>query len=429
MLQLPAIKCTQSVHANAYQTAMRVHELVPYLLNGHDPRSQNWKNLPSDVREMYEKLQRKTSKSRRTEMRNYILRRMAPGSYWIGAVPPIVVGMQLGQPFEALPSSDGRLGYVKVRTRLDRPNILLDGLGRITGFLDVMYDDDLSDDVQKWAGDAEIPVMLVTPPSDDAVLSLEELGQIFHDMNVLATPVGKGQAVDLDRSDLYIQTVNRVAALPIIKTNGGCEDRAISISRKSGAWTTKTVLLKTVRAAAEGPGSHVDHIRDQLDNPFLVDEKTMGIVAARIDDALSAFVEALSGGEVPPKETLLRTPSWWVAFGLFIHDLNATYEGASLSDERKEALLRRAANIDWGLGNPEFAFLGSSVEEKATGMLPKDALGRPMLNRFFGGSKAYYNLAAFIREKSGLKELVDYGPDYGATLKHSEAELPQLETV
>ncbi|MEO0855098.1 MAG: hypothetical protein AAFY15_16565, partial [Cyanobacteria bacterium J06648_11] len=163
-----------------YQTAMTVHDLVPYLLNGHDPRSQNWKNLPVPVREMYEKLQRKTSKARRTEMRNYILRRMSPESYWIGAIPPIVVGMQLGQKFEPT-DADGSLGHVKVQTRLDRPNILLDGLGRITGFLDIMYDEALDEQTRSWAGSAVIPIMLVTPVGSDGELNLEQLGQIFHD--------------------------------------------------------------------------------------------------------------------------------------------------------------------------------------------------------------------------------------------------------
>ena len=73
--------------------------------------------------------------------------------------------------------------------------------------------------------------------------------------------------------------------------------------------------------------------------------------------------------------------------------------------------------MDWGLGNPDFRFLGDSVEEKATGAKPRDAEGREMLNRFFGGQKAYYNLAAYIREKIGLKENIDYGDDYGATLR------------
>ena len=423
MLRLPAIKCTQSVFANAFQTAMSVHDLVPYLLNGHDPRSQNWKNLPSDVREMYEKLQRKTSKARRTEMRNYILRRMAPGAYWIGAVPPIVVGMQLGQPFE--PEGDSGLGYLKVRTRLDHPNILLDGLGRITGFLDVMYDETLSDEVRKWAGEAIIPVMLLTPATDEGFLTLDELGQVFHDMNVLSTPVGKGQAVDLDRSDLYIQTVNHVAALPIIQTNGGCEDRAISISKKSGAWTTKTVLLKAVRAAAEGPGSHVDHLREQLADPFLSDSADIAAVVDRFADGLEHFVDGLKGA-VPTEDTVVRTATWWVAFGLFLHDLHATYDGATLSAETREMLMKRVAAIDWSLGNPEFSFLGTSVPEKATGTVPLDGNGRPLVNRFFGGSKAYYNLAAFMREKSGLRSIVKYGPDYGASLS---GELFEVEAA
>ena len=420
MLRLPAIKCTQSVHADAYQTAMTVHDLVPYLLNGHDPRSQNWKNLPGDVREMYEKLQRKTSKARRTEMRNYILRRMAPDSYWIGAIPPIVVGMQLGQTFEPH-DSDSALGYVKVRTRLDRPNILLDGLGRITGFLDVMYDPELDDKVRKWAGEAVIPVMLLTPPNEGADLSLEALGQVFHDMNVLSTPVGKGQAVDLDRSDMYIQTVNKVAGLPIITANGGCDHRAISISKKSGSWTTKTVLLKAVRAAAEGPGSHVDHIRDQLEKPFLKGNAQMAQVVDRFDHALSVMVSAMDGGSVPHDDTLLRTATWWVAFGLVLNDLHKSYDGQTISDEKRDALLRKIGTLDWGLGNPDFDFLGSSVEDKATGEKPKDADGREMLNRFFGGSKAYYNLAAYIREKIGLRDVVAYGSNYGATLKFDKS--------
>lgn len=427
MLRLPAVRCSQSVHASVYQTAMTVHEVVPYLLNGHDPRSQNWKNLPAPVREMYEKLQRKTSKARRTEMRNYILRRMAPGSYWIGAIPPIVVGMQLGQVFE--PAEDGDLGYVRVSTRLDRPNILLDGLGRITGFLDVMYDDSQDEKVRQWAGEAVIPVMILTPPSQDAGLDLEQLGQVFHDMNVLSTPVAKGQAVDLDRSDRYIQTVNMVASLSVIAENGGCDHRAVSISKKSGAWCTKTVLLKAVRAASEGPGSHVDHIREQPENAFLAGKAQMNEIVERFDHDLRTVSSMMSEGRVPPNDTLLRTASWWVAFGLILHDLHKAYEGRQISPERRDTLLRKIGTLDWGLGNPGFKFLGDSVEEKATGTRPTDTDGREMLNRFFGGQKAYYNLAAYIRQKIGLKENIEYGDDYGATLRFDTPTLALSEAA
>ncbi len=415
MLRLPAIRCSQSVHACAYQTAMTVHDLVPYLLNGHDPRSQNWKTLPAPVRDMYEKLQRKTTKARRTDMRNYILRRMAPKSYWIGAIPPIVVGMQLGQRFE--PEGDDGLGHLRVNTRLDRPNILLDGLGRITGFLDVMYDEDLTDEVRRWAGEAVIPVMLLTPLTGEDELGLEELGQIFHDMNVLSAPVTRGQAVDLDRSDRYIQTTNKVALLSVIVENGGCDHRAVTISKKSSVWTTKTVLLKSVRAASEGPGSHVDHIREQPNNPFLAGQAEMNEIVDRFDHGLRTMLSAMADGKAPIHNTFLRTASWWVAFGLVLHDLHQSYDGQTISVERRDILLRRIGAIDWSLGNPDFGFLGTSVEEKATGIKPRDEEGREMLNRFFGGQKAYYNLAAYTREKIGLKENIDYGPDYGATLR------------
>lgn len=416
MLRLPAISCTQTSKAACYQTAMTVHDLVPYLLNGHDPRSQNWKNLPPDVRDLYEKLQRKTSKSRREAMRDYILKRMSPEAYWIGAIPPVVVGMQLPQKFER--REDDGLGYVKVVTRLDRPNILLDGLGRITGFLDVMYDRTLDEQTRTWAGQAVIPIMLVTPPGEEE-LGLEELGQLFHDMNVLSTPVGKGQAVDLDRSDLYIRTVNEVTALGVINENGGCDLRAVSISPKSGAWTTKTVLLKSVRAAAEGPGSHVDHLRDVKENAFLTGPREIHAIVERYDEALRMIVEALPDGRVPKQETLLRTSVWWAAFGLTLYDLHHEYEGAKVSEDKRLAMLRRLGKMDWGLGNPEFQFLGQTVSEK-NGTKPTDASGREMLNRFYGGSKAYYNLAAVMRRKMGLLDVVDYGPDYGATVRFGD---------
>ena len=256
--------------------------------------------------------------------------------------------------------------------------------------------------------------MLVTPVGGEGELSLEQLGQIFHDMNVLSTPVGKGQAVDLDRSDLYIQTANEVAKLPVIKAHGGCDTRAMSISKKSGVWTTKTILLKSVRAAAEGPGSHVDHIRDTLPDPFLKDKQRMSEIVDRFEHALTVITDHT---DVPREHTLMRTATWWVAIGLILHDLHQNYEEGRISPERQDAFLAKIAKIDWSLGNPEFSFLGQTAEEK-DGSTPVDGQGRPVINRFFGGSKAYYNLAALIRRMIGLRETVpSYGSDYGASLK------------
>ena len=150
------------------------------------------------------------------------------------------------------------LVFVKVRTRLDRPNILLDGIGEGSpGFLNVMYDPELKDCVRKWAGEAVIPVMLLTPPSEDANLSLEATsGQVFHDMNVHSTPVAMGLAVDLDRSDMYIQTGQQghdaadYQRERRVRSPRYLETPCIPVPGRLGPW-----CLKAVRAAAEGPGS------------------------------------------------------------------------------------------------------------------------------------------------------------------------------
>ena len=414
MLRIPAIKCSQTTKANTYQTAMRINELVAFLLGGADPRSQNWKNLNSDVRAMYEKLQRTTSKSRRDSMVKYYKRRMAPGASWIGAVPPLVVGMRMAQPFVvSAPDESDTVGYLKVQTHFDKANVLLDGLGRVTGFLDMIDEKGESAD---WAGEVVLPIMLVTPPDGQAELSHDELGQLFHDMNTLAKPVSQGQAVDLDKSDPYIQVTNRIADLAVIAAQGGVDDRATSISKKGTVWTTKTILLKAVRAASEGPGSHVDHIREEIEDAFMQGAKQEGEILARFEDALEVFIDALPNKTVPTEATLLRKPAWWMAFGLLLHDLHRNYGGERLSNDERERLLRRVAAIDWGLGNPEFHFLGSSVEDKKTGVKPIDDKGREVINQFHGGAKAFYNLAAMIRQKISLKDKVTYGADYGSSL-------------
>lgn len=420
MLKLPVIRCDSTTRAAVYQTGVTLHDIVPYLLTGHDPRSNNWSNLPPVVQNLYLKLQRKTTKSRRDDAKAYVVNRMSPRSKWIGAFPSLVIGMPLSQEFKSSGDEDfENIGVLKVRNDLKRPNVVLDGLGRLTAYLDTLEDEggDLSD----WAGSVIVPVTIIAGINGNT-LTEEELGQLFHDLNTLQVPVSKGQAIDLDRSDLYVIATNGVGALDIIAQYGGMDHRAVTIGKNSDVWTTKTILLKSVRAAAEGPGGHVDHVRDKIQNAWLTPE-TESVLVGRFDEALSTFVDAVGG--VPETDTLLRTAAWWVAFGLILHDLYSTYEGATISDEQRERFMRRMARIDWGLGNEEFAFLGTSVQEKdrKTGAFkpkPVDEQGREVINRFYGGSKAYYNLAAFIRRKIQLRDFVDYGADYGASVSFDE---------
>lgn len=421
MLKLPVIKCDSTTRAAVYQTGVALHAIVPWLLTGHDPRSQNWKNLPPAVQNLYLKLQRKTTKPRREDAKTYVVNRMSPRAKWIGAFPSLVIGMPLSQDFKSLGDDDfEQMGVLKVRTDLKHPNVVLDGLGRLTAYLDTLEDEGV--DLAEWASKITVPLTIIAGDNGNT-LTDDEMGQLFHDLNTLQVPVSKGQAIDLDRSDLYVITTNEVGALDIIQQYGGMDNRAVSIGKNSDVWTTKTILLKAVRAAAEGPGGHVDHVRDKLANAWLTPENAQELVE-RFDESLTTFVDAVGG--VPETDTLLRTAAWWVAFGLVLHDLYGTYEGATISEQQRERFLRRMGSIDWGLGNPDFQFLGSSVQEKdrKTGDFkpkPVDEKGREVINRFYGGSKAYYNLAAYIRQQIRLRESVpNYGSDYGASVSFDE---------
>ncbi len=416
MLKLPVIRCDSTTRAAIYQTGVTLHDIVPYLLTGHDPRSSNWSSLPPVVQNLYLKLQRKTTKARRDDAKAYVVNRMSPRAKWIGAFPSLVIGMPLSQEFKSYGDEDfENMGVLKVRNDLKRPNVVLDGLGRLTAYLDTLEDDDV--DLTDWASEVMVPVTIIAGVNGNT-LSEDEMGQLFHDLNTLQVPVSKGQAIDLDRSDNYVIVTNDVGSLDVVTQYGGMDNRAVSIGKNSDVWTTKTILLKAVRAAAEGPGGHVDHVRDKVQNAFLTPETSSDLIA-RFEESLVTFVDALGG--VPETDTTLRTAAWWVAFGLILHDLYRSYEGAEISDQHRERLLRRMASIDWGLGNPEFAFLGTCVAEKdrKTGAFkpkPVDEQGREVINRFYGGSKAYYNLAAFVRQKIALRDVVPYGNDYGTSV-------------
>jgi hypothetical protein len=159
-----------------------------------------------------------------------------------------------------------------------------------------------------------------------------------------------------------------------------------------------------------------------LPEPWLKSTDEQVELVDRFNESLSTFVDGLPENAIPKDTTLLRTGTWWVAFGLLLHDLYAAHNGATIMDEQREVFLRRLASVDWGLGNPELFFLGKSVQEKdrKTGdfqPVPVDESGRKVINRFHGGSKSYYNLAAFMRRKIKLADIINVGLDYGTSVQ------------
>lgn len=420
MLKLPVTRCEANDKLAYYQTSVQVKDIVPYILGGQDPRSNNWSRLAPVVQNLYEKLQRKTTKSRREEVERYITNRMAPNALWIGAFPPIVIGVPPSQEFKPHEDQDNyeSLGLLRLSNDLNYPNVVIDGLGRLSGLIEISLDKDADPQIREWASKFRVPILLITG-NNGHTLSTEELGQLFFDFNVLGTPVSKGHAIDLDVSDPYIIVSGKVGELKVVRRFGGMDDRATSISK--GMWTTKSTLLKSVRSAAEGPGAWVDHVRDSIPNAWMNSEARKSEVVERFDVVLNALTEQFEADGRLPEYTLLRTPVWWTAIGLITHDLYRSYEGGHFSEEVRETFLRRLAKLDWSLGNPDFGFLGASVadRDRKTGELkpiPTDSHGRQVITRYHGGSKAYFNLAAFLRRKIGLYEAVKYGDDYGVSI-------------
>ncbi len=424
MLKVPVTRCEANDKIAYYQTSVQVKDIVPFILGGQDPRSSNWSRLAPVVQNLYQKLQRKTTKSRREEVERYITGRMAPNALWIGAFPPIVIGVPTPQEFKPHDDQDNYegVGLLRLTNDLNYPNVVIDGLGRLSGLIEISLDKESEPALRDWAGKFRVPILLITG-NNGHTLTTEELGQLFFDFNVLGTPVSKGHAIDLDVSDPYIIVTGKLGELKVIKRFGGMDDRATSISK--GAWTTKSITLKSVRAAAEGPGAWVDHVRDSIADPWMNTDARQVQVIDRFDVVLSALTEPYAAEGRLPELSLLRTPVWWTAIGLIIHDIYDIYDGAEFTEEKRETVLRRLAAVDWSLGNPEFAFLGASVadRDRKTGemkTIPTDRQGRQIITRFHGGSKAYFNLAAFLRRKVGIYGSVAYGDDYGTSVQFDE---------
>ncbi|WP_186709129.1 ParB N-terminal domain-containing protein [Euhalothece natronophila] len=129
--------------------------------------------------------------------------------------------------------------------RANSTRILLDGLARYTGAMEV-YE----------AGDEEIvnsftfPVTIYVPQERN--LTLMELGQLFHDFNFLTQPIKKNRAIALDRSNIYVGLTKKLGETDIIERNGGVEERAASLGKKSTALVAQQVFCALCVVRAKG---------------------------------------------------------------------------------------------------------------------------------------------------------------------------------
>jgi hypothetical protein len=335
---------------------------------------------------------------------------MVSDGAWVGGLPAIAIGIQNPQEFEPHDPKRPQAGVLQIDTSPSNLRLLIDGLARVSAALDMLGDPA----VPAWQKEAlkklYIPVTIYMPHTGSEALTVEEMGQLFHDFNVLGESVSKGMAIDLDQSDIYVQLVQRLSNDPIFTNNGGVDQRGAATPRK-GTLVTKITLVKMARAAIEGPGSHVDHYTDSVGSPNL---QSTNLTEHQL--RLANFLELIAKQMGPlfskPGSILLSTPGW-IALGLVYHDIYSGNLKVELSEGEKEKFVTRIGKIDWSPSNPDFLkFLGSQATDKTTGKPAIDPqTGHPVL-RMFGGSKAFYNLAGYIRYKIGLTDLLTE-PQFG----------------
>ena len=316
-----------------YQTQVKATEIVNLL--GHDPRSKFWQRLPDELQGMYKKLQRKTAKSRRTGTKRYIEERIAPGAFVLGAFPAIAIGTISPlrfvhyadkYPGTGIPRGVGELEFDLSTTST---RVLLDGMARVAGALDLL--DEKKGEV---ASSFAFPVTIYAPTERLGGVSVEELGQLFHDFNFLAEPVSKAHALDLDQSNIYLQLVNALGRAPVIIENGGVEPRAASLGKKSTALVAKQVLLRFVLGAIDGPAAQ-ERLRDSTADGALT-RWNLQSMHDLIEDYLTN-IAARMGVRFRDHELLHLTAPGWNALGVVFHDVNFILQG-KLSAEQKSTI-------------------------------------------------------------------------------------------
>jgi hypothetical protein len=353
---------------------------------------------------MYEYLQRKTSKSRKQGTERYIVERIGPQKLLLGAFPSIAIGTIKPQRFESYRSKDKSIedaaGELKFDLSVANRRVLLDGLARVSGAMDLV---ERAPETGDWF---TFGVTIYAPSEKRGRLELYELGQLFHDFNFLAAPVSQNQAIALDRSNIYIVLTNEVGKLPVIVHHGGMEERAASLGKKSKGVVVQRVLLRFVRGACEGRYFQESN-RDVIDNPNLT-QATYQIIKTRIEDFLSGIADRM-GIRFGDRQSLHLSAPGWQALGLIFHDLEFRLQDRVTPLQRDEVLDRIAA-IDWSRSNPDWIPSLGHPELDDAGQPVTDEEGRPKVSLGRGGRQTVWAIAEYVRGQTGMDAMLAHLP-------------------
>jgi hypothetical protein len=357
---------------------------------------------------MYEYLQRKTTRDRRESTAEYIEQRLAPDAITIGAFPAICVGMVRPGTFKPITEDESSplaaVGILHLELSDSNRRIILDGLARVTGALEVLERSDRDLRVGDWFS---FPVTIYAPTRD--AITLEQLGQLFHDFNFLQTPVSANQAIALDKSDLYIQLTNDLGRSETLKRYGGMEQRAASLGRKSTAIVVQRVLLRFVRGATEGRRFQESNL-SRTETPNLTANNFRDI-ERKLEEFIAAFADRMGAERFRDRDSLHLSAPGWQVLGLIFHDVNFRLgNGGSVGVHAN--VLDRLAQIDWSRYNADWiGMLGEPERHPVTQQVIADDHGRQRVALSRAGRTTIAAMLTYVREKSGIAELLGDVPE------------------
>jgi DGQHR domain-containing protein len=390
-VKIPCVQGGYSPHLVTYTTQIPPKALEQII--GYDPRSANWKNLSESLQAIYRTLQRPTVADRRESIGGYIEDRIGPQAGYIGGFPGISIAVQNPVAFRAYDADNGdiaALGYIDFELSNSNLRIVIDGLGRLTGALDKI-DEGRDDIVDSFT----IPVTFFVPTKEHGPLSIEEMGQLFHDFNFRVSPVRPQLAIALDQSDIYIRLTNKLAEAPVIATSGGMAQRVASLGQKSTELVAQTVLLRAVRGAMEGHDFQEANLTE-IDNPNLTKE-TFQQNLADLTAYLTRFAEVMGGERFRDRDSLHLSAPGWQAIGVVFDDI---HHRLKLDSAKRDPIVTALGSIDWSRTNPDWQLSGLLV----TGTDKKT--GDKVLKFGGAGRSNRAALLAYLRAKAGLDILL-----------------------
>lgn len=353
---------------------------------GHDPRAKHWKSLPDDVRHVYERIQRPTSKGRQDSVVGYIEDRLNRNV--VGAFPAVSIGIMGHSVFEPLdvPGLQRAVGILNIDEESTR--IMLDGLGRLSGALDLSEEDNRGLLLVKQC---VFPVTFYCPAPGTPELTLDEMGQLFSDFNFRVHPVSQRFAMALDQNDIYISLTNHLAQTPVIMAHGGMEYKASTLRRKSTALVVQSVLLRAVRGACEGREFQESNLAHP-NNPTL----TGDTFTSELESIHQHFEEIARrmGSHWARRGSLHLSAPGWQALGVLHHDIN--HRGLQLSDYQRAVIYDAIGEIDWSRTGPQWS-----------GEAHLGQMGENGLTITGAGRSNVKAILDFLRAKTGLKTLLE----------------------